>query len=66
MRYGADYPNPGHEAKNQSKSAPNAPYALTLPFRPRYANNQIILIELKKVGITVVVRLQSDVQSASN
>ncbi|NEQ18490.1 hypothetical protein [Moorena sp. SIO2C4] len=27
MRYGADYPNPGYEAKIKGKSAPNAPYA---------------------------------------
>ncbi|NEO20428.1 MULTISPECIES: hypothetical protein [unclassified Moorena] len=27
MRYGADYPNPGVEAENHRKSAPNAPYA---------------------------------------
>ncbi|WP_287255944.1 hypothetical protein [Moorena sp. SIO4E2] len=28
VRYGADYPNPGYEAKNKGKSAPNTPYAL--------------------------------------
>ncbi|NEO76581.1 MAG: hypothetical protein F6J99_10190 [Moorea sp. SIO4G3] len=28
VRYGADYPNAGYEAKNKGKSAPNAPYAL--------------------------------------
>ncbi|NEQ84736.1 MAG: hypothetical protein F6K26_32690 [Moorea sp. SIO2I5] len=27
VRYGADYPNPGYEAKNQSLSAPKAPLA---------------------------------------
>ncbi|NEQ08159.1 MULTISPECIES: hypothetical protein [unclassified Moorena] len=27
VRYGAHYPNPGYEAKNQRLSAPNAPYA---------------------------------------
>ncbi|NEO78532.1 hypothetical protein [Moorena sp. SIO4G3] len=26
VRYGADYPNPGDEAKNNDKSAPNTPY----------------------------------------
>ncbi|NEQ83238.1 MAG: hypothetical protein F6K26_24420 [Moorea sp. SIO2I5] len=26
VRYGADYPNSGDEAKNKGKSAPNAPY----------------------------------------
>ncbi|NEO15020.1 MULTISPECIES: hypothetical protein [unclassified Moorena] len=31
MRYGADYPKAGYEAKNKGKSAPNAPYALLLP-----------------------------------
>ncbi|NEQ84996.1 MAG: hypothetical protein F6K26_34125 [Moorea sp. SIO2I5] len=29
VRYGADYPNPGYEAKNQGKSAPKAPLALS-------------------------------------
>ncbi|NEO90864.1 MAG: hypothetical protein F6K56_11675 [Moorea sp. SIO3G5] len=28
MRYGADYPNAGYEAKNKGKSPPNAPYAI--------------------------------------
>ncbi|NEQ86828.1 MAG: hypothetical protein F6K26_44295 [Moorea sp. SIO2I5] len=28
VRYGADYPNAGYEAKNKGKSAPNAPYAI--------------------------------------
>ncbi|NEO15551.1 MULTISPECIES: hypothetical protein [unclassified Moorena] len=28
VRYGADYPNTGYEAKNPRLSAPNAPYAL--------------------------------------
>ncbi|EGJ31204.1 hypothetical protein LYNGBM3L_42190 [Moorena producens 3L] len=27
VRYGADYPSAGYEAKNKGKSAPNAPYA---------------------------------------
>ncbi|NEP36338.1 MULTISPECIES: hypothetical protein [Moorena] len=27
--YGADYPDPGVEAKNQRLSAPNAPYVTT-------------------------------------
>ncbi|WP_424102099.1 hypothetical protein [Moorena producens] len=31
VRYGADYLNPGVEAKNKGKSAPNAPYALLIP-----------------------------------
>ncbi|NEQ63890.1 MAG: hypothetical protein F6K53_44025 [Moorea sp. SIO4A1] len=31
MRYGADYPNAGYEAKNKGKSAPKAPYALRTP-----------------------------------
>ncbi|NES42225.1 MULTISPECIES: hypothetical protein [unclassified Moorena] len=31
VRYGADYTNPGYEAKNKGKSAPNAPYALPTP-----------------------------------
>ncbi|NEQ15564.1 MULTISPECIES: hypothetical protein [unclassified Moorena] len=39
VRYGADYPNPGHEAKNKGKSAPNTPYApyvtSTLAYWPR-------------------------------
>ncbi|NEN94174.1 MAG: hypothetical protein F6K50_00975 [Moorea sp. SIO3I7] len=26
VRYGADYPNPGEEAKNHGSPAPNAPY----------------------------------------
>ncbi|NEQ87954.1 MAG: hypothetical protein F6K26_50715 [Moorea sp. SIO2I5] len=30
VRYGADYTNPGDEAKNKGKSAPNTPYFLTL------------------------------------
>ncbi|WP_149031170.1 hypothetical protein [Moorena producens] len=30
VRYGADYPNTGYEAKNPRLSAPNAPYALDL------------------------------------
>ncbi|NEO45008.1 MAG: hypothetical protein F6K55_13100 [Moorea sp. SIO4A3] len=35
VRYGADYPNTGYEAKNPRLSAPNAPYALNnlQPFR---------------------------------
>ncbi|NES44375.1 MULTISPECIES: hypothetical protein [Moorena] len=35
VRYGADYPNPGYEANNKGKSAPNSPYALTLAYWPR-------------------------------
>ncbi|NET68857.1 MAG: hypothetical protein F6K63_32480, partial [Moorea sp. SIO1G6] len=30
VRYGADYLNPGYEAKNKGKSAPNTPYAFNL------------------------------------
>ncbi|NEQ17486.1 MAG: hypothetical protein F6K44_28690 [Moorea sp. SIO3E2] len=35
VRYGADYLNPGYEANNKGKSAPNSPYALTLAYWPR-------------------------------
>ncbi|WP_293043159.1 hypothetical protein [Moorena sp. SIO1F2] len=28
FHFRTDYPNPGHEAKNQRLSAPNTPYAL--------------------------------------
>ena len=40
VRYGADYPNPGDEAKNKSKSAPNTPYPLTYNLQPTTYNLQ--------------------------
>ncbi|NEN97251.1 MAG: hypothetical protein F6K50_17480 [Moorea sp. SIO3I7] len=63
VRYGADYTNPGDEAKNKGKSAPNTPYFLTLKpwplatlreqpnnlgLWPRYANNLGLLATLRE------------------
>ncbi|NEO36043.1 MAG: hypothetical protein F6J90_06780 [Moorea sp. SIOASIH] len=49
VRYGADYPNPGHEAKNKDKSAPNAPYALQpVNLQPSTFNLQPSTFNLQK------------------